>query len=134
MCEKRDRERLMSKANCLNGLFFSRVYSEADPTDGYRILTDRLWPRGIAKDKAAIDDWAKQIAPTASLRQWFGHKPENFAPFKEQYIAELNANPDAPQFVAKCKQLLQDTDVTLLYGAKDEVHNHAVVLRDWILG
>ena len=68
----------------MHQLRIKRVYPEADPTDGYRILTDRLWPRGIAKDKAAIDDWAKQIAPTASLRQWFGHKPENFAPFKEQ--------------------------------------------------
>lgn len=114
-------------------LRIKRVYAAAEESDGYRILTDKLWPRGMTKDKAAIDKWAKEITPTNSLRQWFGHKRENFQAFTDQYIAELNANPAAPAFAKLCIELLQRHNVTLLYGAKDEECNHAIVLRNWIL-
>lgn len=114
-------------------LRIKRVYAAAEESDGYRILTDKLWPRGMTKDKAAIDEWAKEITPTNSLRQWFGHKRENFQAFTDQYIAELNANPAAPAFAKLCIELLQRQNVTLLYGAKDEECNHAIVLRNWIL-
>lgn len=114
-------------------LRIKRVYAAAEESDGYRILTDKLWPRGMTKDKAAIDEWAKEITPTNSLRQWFGHKRENFQAFTDQYIAELNANPAAPVFAKLCIELLQRHNVTLLYGAKDEECNHAIVLRNWIL-
>ena len=114
-------------------LRIKRVYAAAEESDGYRILTDKLWPRGMTKDKAAIDEWAKEITPTNSLRQWFGHKRENFQAFTDQYIAELNANPAAPAFAKLCIELLQRHNVTLLYGAKDEECNHAIVLRNWIL-
>lgn len=114
-------------------LRIKRVYAAAEESDGYRILTDKLWPRGMTKDKAAINKWAKEITPTNSLRQWFGHKRENFQAFTDQYIAELNANPAAPAFAKLCIELLQRQNVTLLYGAKDEECNHAIVLRNWIL-
>ena len=114
-------------------LRIKRVYAAAEESNGYRILTDKLWPRGMTKDKAAIDKWAKEITPTNSLRQWFGHKRENFQAFTDQYIAELNANPAAPAFAKLCIELLQRHNVTLLYGAKDEECNHAIVLRNWIL-
>ena len=114
-------------------LRIKRVYAAAEESDGFRILTDKLWPRGMTKDKAAIDEWAKEITPTNSLRQWFGHKRENFQAFTDQYIAELNANPAAPAFAKRCIELLQRHNVTLLYGAKDEECNHAIVLRNWIL-
>ena len=114
-------------------LRIKRVYAAAEESDGYRILTDKLWPRGMTKDKAAIDEWAKEITPTNSLRQWFGHKRENFQAFTDQYIAELNANPAAPAFAKLCIELLQRHNVTLLYGAKDGECNHAIVLRNWIL-
>lgn len=114
-------------------LRIKRVYAAAEESDGYRILTDKLWPRGMTKDKAAINKWAKEITPTNSLRQWFGHKRENFQAFTDQYIAELNANPAAPVFAKLCIELLQRHNVTLLYGAKDEECNHAIVLRNWIL-
>ena len=117
----------------MHQLRIKRIYATAEKDDGYRILTDRLWPRGVPKSKAAIDQWAKEIAPTVSLRQWFGHKRENFPTFTDRYIAELDANPDAPAFAEQCFELMKRDNVTLLYGAKDEQCNHAVVLRNWIL-
>lgn len=113
-------------------LRIKRVYQEAAEDDGYRILTDRLWPRGVAKNKAAIDEWAKEMAPSTESRVWFGHRPERFAEFAGRYTAELDANPAAPEFVERCRRLLLSTNVTLLYGARDEVHNHAIVLQQWM--
>lgn len=109
-----------------------RAYQTADTTDGYRILIDRLWPRGISKDAAAIDEWAKSVAPSTELRKWFGHKDENFTKFNVRYVDELNANPDARQFAKRCKELLEKDNVTLVYGARSATCNHAVILRDWI--
>ena len=113
-------------------LRIKRIYETIEEQDGYRVLTDRLWPRGIAKAKAAIDLWEKTIAPSTELREWFGHIPERFPEFTERYLQELEDNSDATQFVELCQKQLEKNNVTLLYGAKDEVHNQAVVLQNFI--
>lgn len=102
-----------------------RVYLPAEDGDGYRVLVDRLWPRGIKKENAKVDLWAKTLAPSAELRKWFNHIPERFEEFAKKYVAELKSNPDVAPVI---EQLRQHDKVTLLYGAKDEQHNNAVVL------
>lgn len=113
-------------------LRIKRIYEAIEEQDGYRVLTDRLWPRGIAKAKAAIDLWEKTVAPSTELREWFGHIPERFQEFTERYLQELEDNSDATKFVELCQKQLEKSNVTLLYGAKDEVHNQAVVLQNFI--
>lgn len=113
-------------------LRIKRIYEAIEEQDGYRVLTDRLWPRGIAKAKAAIDLWEKTVAPSTELREWFGHIPERFPEFTERYLQELENNSDATKFVELCQKQLEKSNVTLLYGAKDEVHNQAVVLQNFI--
>ena len=113
-------------------LRIKRIYETIEEQDGYRVLTDRLWPRGIAKAKAAIDLWEKTVAPSTELREWFGHIPERFPEFTERYLQELEDNSDATKFVELCQKQLEKNNVTLLYGAKDEVHNQAVVLQNFI--
>lgn len=101
----------------------------AGPDDGYRVLVDRLWPRGVAKDKAHIDSWLKEVGPSNELRNWFGHDPAKWSAFQKKYAAELAQSPavkELQEIVRKHKT------VTLLYGAKDEQHNQAVVLRDYL--
>lgn len=107
-----------------------RIYEHAAKSDGYRILVDRLWPRGLKKEEAKIDFWLKEIAPSTELRKWFNHEPEKWNEFKKRYHKELAVKQDAVQFILD-KQRKQT--VTLLYGAKDEQHNHAVVLQGYIL-
>ncbi len=111
-------------------LKIKRIYDQPAKDDGYRILVDRLWPRGISKERAAIDLWLKEIAPSAELRTWFGHKPERFSEFSHKYEEELSASPDVDQL----RQKLSDKkhNVTLLYAAKDPVNNHAVVLKKFL--
>ena len=106
-----------------------RIYESPESDDGYRVLVDRLWPRGISKERAALDEWAKEIAPTNELRQWFNHDPEKFAEFESRYTEELDTNSVA----ATLKQQWQiHPVVTLLYSAKDIEHNQAVVLQQWL--
>ena len=106
-----------------------RAYDPAEPQDGFRVLVDRLWPRGVSKGRAAIDLWAKEVAPTPQLREWFGHDPARFAEFRVRYVAELEQN----SAVRDLRDLTgQHPVVTLVYGARDEVHNHAVVLADYL--
>jgi uncharacterized protein YeaO (DUF488 family) len=101
-----------------------RVYEPAAKADGKRVLVDRVWPRGITKDEAALTAWVKEVAPSTELRKWFGHKPERFAEFRKRYRAELRGN-------AALDDLRRLTGtVTLVYGAKDEEHNQAVVLEE----
>jgi uncharacterized protein YeaO (DUF488 family) len=107
-----------------------RVYEQPDKGDGARILVDRLWPRGLTKEKAQIDLWLKEIAPSAELRKWFGHDPAKWAQFKTRYKAELDGKPE---LVALLKQKIAGGKVTLVYGAKDEQHNQAKALQQ-ILG
>lgn len=114
-------------------LKIKRIYIPAEEDDGYRILIDRLWPRGVSKTAADVDEWAKEVTPSTEFRKWFGHKDENFEEFRRQYIAELESNPDAVRFARHCKELLAEGNVTLLYGAHSATCNHAVILRDWII-
>lgn len=104
-----------------------RVYESYEAGDGRRILIDRLWPRGLSKEKARIDVWLKEVAPSAELRQWFGHDPAKWPEFRKRYQAELKANPEA---VKRLRDELKQGPATLVYGAKDESHNDAVVLRE----
>lgn len=106
-------------------LRLKRVYEPRDSSDGRRILVDRLWPRGLSKEKAAIDEWMKEIAPSAELRRWFGHDPEKWPEFQRRYKQELRAQADLVREIAK---LASHGRVTLVYGARDEAHNDAVVL------
>lgn len=113
-----------------NVLQIKRIYDDADEADGYRILVDRLWPRGISKQRAALDLWEKEIAPTDALRKAFGHVPERFPAFKRNYLEELRSNPTFSQFRAIVNTQLKKGNVTLVYAAKDAEHNQAVVLKE----
>jgi uncharacterized protein YeaO (DUF488 family) len=108
-----------------------RVYDPPAPGDGMRILVDRLWPRGVRKDDAALDLWAKEIAPSPSLRTWFDHRPERFAEFKRRYRAEFDTNPARTDLLA---QIRGKRKVTFLYGARDPAMNQAVVLAEILKG
>lgn len=99
-----------------------RVYEPRTAADGTRVLVDRLWPRGLTREAAALDEWLKSCAPSSDLRKWFGHDPERFGAFGERYRRELDANPEA---VAQLCALLEKGDVTLLYAARDPQCNHA---------
>ncbi len=105
-----------------------RAYQPADEKDGFRILVDRLWPRGISKAKAKLDLWMKDIAPSNNLRQWFNHDQKRWDEFQSKYNEELK---DKKEFLKHIKDLEKDkSTITLVYGAKDEEHNNAVVLID----
>lgn len=101
-----------------------------DPAPAPTFLVDRLWPRGIAKDELTFDSWIKDIAPSNELRTWFGHDPAKFPEFRRRYRAELDARPD---LAAPILAALAEGPVRLLYSAKDDVHNQAAVLREWLL-
>ena len=109
-----------------------RIYTEKSDTDGFRILTDRLWPRGIAKEKAAIDFWAKELSPSTYLRKWFDHKEELFTRFRELYRNELEQNPEKDSFIRLVKEELKKEAVTLLFASKEEKLNQATVLSEWL--
>lgn len=110
-------------------LRIKRVYEPREKADGTRVLVDRLWPRGLTKAKAGVDLWMKEIAPSAELRKWFGHDPERWAEFRMLYRAELKKNGEQ---VALLKREIEQGAVTLVYGARDEVHNGAVVLSEYL--
>jgi uncharacterized protein YeaO (DUF488 family) len=103
-----------------------RIYDEPSANDGYRILIDRLWPRGISKEHAQLDEWLKEIAPSNELRKWFNHQPELFNDFSTKYKTELLPHQEDLKRIA---QLAKKQQVCLLYGAKDEHYNQAVVLK-----
>jgi len=106
-----------------------RVYEKPDKADGFRILVDRLWPRGLTKEKADLDLWLKDIAPTTELRKWFGHDPAKWEGFKKKYLKELKENEEP---VSILKDYLKKGTVTLVHAAKDEAHNEALVIKDFI--
>ena len=112
-----------------------RVYEKPEADDGYRVLVDKLWPRGMRKADLPYDYWAKELTPSTAARKAFGHKAENFAAFKERYLGELNASDEAH---ACARQLEEDaahagdSTITLLYAARDPKINHAVILRGWL--
>lgn len=109
-----------------------RAYAPAEEADGTRLLVDRLWPRGVSKERAHLDDWWKQIAPTPELRKWFGHDPAKFEEFAAKYRQELDASDFANERKAEIRSGAFAATVTLVYAAKDESHNHALVLKDWL--
>lgn len=110
-------------------LHIKRVYDPSDDSDGKRILVDRLWPRGLSKTEARVDIWLKEVAPSPVLRRWFGHDPEKWTEFRRRYRDELEKNSEA---VDALKKEIGRATATILYGAKDSEHNHAIVLKDFI--
>jgi uncharacterized protein YeaO (DUF488 family) len=106
-----------------------RVYEPPADSDGQRVLVDRLWPRGLSKDKADVALWLKEIAPSTELRKWFGHEPEKWPEFQKRFRAELESNGEA---VGQLRSLAAKDKVTLLYSAHDEQHNNAVVLAAYL--
>jgi uncharacterized protein YeaO (DUF488 family) len=106
-----------------------RAYDEPSTTDGIRILVDRLWPRGVTKEKAAIKEWAKDLAPSTELRQWFHQENQLWTEFEKRYKAELKKNAAVEAFR---EQYREAAHLTLVYGAKDEQHNHAIVLQHYL--
>lgn len=106
-----------------------RIYDPPSRTDGKRILVDRLWPRGLQKDAAKIDEWLKDIAPSDALRKWFGHDPGKWPAFKEKYRKELR---DKSEMIVRLRKEAKRGRVTLLFAAKDSEHNNAVVLKELI--
>ncbi|MFB6465457.1 DUF488 domain-containing protein [Cytobacillus sp. Hz8] len=116
----------------MQNIFLKRIYEPYEQSDGLRILIDRLWPRGISKEAANLDEWVKEAAPSSELRKWFCHKPELFEEFKAHYQNELRTNPLQKKAVEQIIGEAREGRVTLLYGAKDPIYNHAVVLLDCI--
>ncbi len=106
-----------------------RAYEKPDAADGKRILVERLWPRGLTKDKAHVDVWLKEIAPSTQLRKWFDHDPDKWTEFKKRYRAELRENGEQ---VDRLKDEIGNKKATFVYGSKDEVHNAAIVLMDFL--
>ena len=111
-----------------------RVYEPYEESDGCRVLVDRLWPRGLTKERVHYDLWEKELAPSTEIRRAFGHKPENWDTFKAAYLAELNANPAATAFAQNIAgpDFAQYPRITLLYAAHDPKLNHALILAQWL--
>ncbi|MBY0148458.1 DUF488 family protein [Neobacillus niacini] len=114
----------------MGDFFLKRVYEPYDESDGFRILVDRLWPRGISKEAARLTAWHKEVAPSPNLRKWFCHKPELFEEFRTKYIAELRTDEKKLRIMDELINFASQGNVTLLYGAKDSVYNHAIVLEE----
>lgn len=108
-----------------------RAYDKPAAADGRRILVDRLWPRGVKKEAAAIDLWAKNLAPSTELRKWFGHDPQRWSEFKRRYAGELRKNAE---LLDDLRRLAHHGPVTLIYAARDQEHNEAVIIRDMLVG
>ena len=108
-----------------------RIYDQASPEDGTRVLVDRVWPRGVTKEAAALTVWLKEIAPSTALRKWFGHEPARFAEFRRRYLDEIRANAPAAE---RLRSYVEGGRTTLLYAAHDPAHNNAVVLKELLDG
>ncbi|OGT99638.1 MAG: hypothetical protein A2X80_13000 [Geobacteraceae bacterium GWB2_52_12] len=106
-----------------------RIYDPPSDTDGYRVLVDRLWPRGISRENAQIDAWLKEIAPGDQLRRWYGHDPTRWLKFREHYLEELSGHSEV---ASELRQKAKTVTVTLLFAAKDIEHNNAVVLKEFL--
>ena len=125
------RATLMNKRITADNIKLKRAYERPAARDGTRILVDRLWPRGVRKVDAAIDQWAKDIAPSTALRKWFGHDPARWQEFRSRYDVEIHAHPEQ---LDRLRALARQGSITLVYSAHDEVHNDAVALRGFLLG
>ena len=111
------------------GVAIKRVYDAPEKADGFRVLVDRIWPRGVSKEKAAVDLWMKEIGPSTGLRKWFGHDPARWDEFRKRYRDELAAKRD---LLDELRARAEKGRLTLVYSAKDEAHNQAVVIRDML--
>jgi len=121
----------MSKRIMAGNVKLKRAYDHPAEGDGTRVLVDRLWPRGVKKADAAIDEWIKDIAPSTRLRKWFGHDPARWKEFRSRYAAEVRQHPEQ---LDRLQVLARQGPITLVFSAHDEVHNDAVALRDFLLG
>ncbi|NLO05919.1 MAG: DUF488 domain-containing protein [candidate division WS1 bacterium] len=106
-----------------------RAYDAPSPQDGRRVLVDRIWPRGVSRDSAEIDEWMKEIAPSDDLRKWFGHDPALWDEFRARYFAELD---EEPELVAQLREWADGHALTLVYGARDTEHNNALALKQYL--
>ena len=121
----------MQKKILARDIRLKRAYDLPSAEDGTRILIDRLWPRGVRKSSAGIDRWVKDIAPSTALRKWFGHDPARWQEFRRRYAAEIYDHADQ---LAELRAAAREGPITLVFAARDELHNDAVVLRDALLG
>ena len=121
----------MRKNISAGGIRLKRAYQTPARDDGMRILIDRLWPRGMTKKSAAVDEWLKDVAPSTELRKWFGHNPARWQEFRSRYAKELRQNPE---HLRRLRKWAREGAITLIFSAHDEIHNDAVVLRDLLLG
>jgi uncharacterized protein YeaO (DUF488 family) len=109
------------------GVRAKRIYEDPSPDDGYRVLIDHIWPRGVSRERAKLDAWAKELAPSAELRKWFDHRPERFARFRTRYRRELASHQD---LLDDLRRRARRGPVTILYAARDQEHNNAVVVAE----
>ena len=107
-----------------------RAYDPPGPADGWRVLVDRVWPRGLARERLRLDDWMRELAPSGELRRWFGHDPARWDAFRMRYFVELDAWPEE---VERLRERCRQGPVTLVFGARDQEHNNAVALRDYLI-
>jgi uncharacterized protein YeaO (DUF488 family) len=112
-------------------LAYRRVYDEVSPSDGARVLVDRVWPRGMRKEALDLTEWLRDVAPSTELRQWYSHEPEKFAEFRRRYLAELKS-PERRTAVEHLKEIVQKGDVVLLTATRDVDHSQAAVLARWL--
>lgn len=117
----------------MSSIEIKRIYTPAEATDGKRILVDRLWPRGITKERASLYFWQKDIAPSADLRIWFGHNPEKFDEFARRYMAELDTDPTKLAAVRQLLEIAKIEKLTLLYASTDTSINHALIIKNFLL-
>ncbi len=106
-----------------------RAYDAPAEADGLRVLVDRVWPRGVSKEKANLDDWVREVAPSSELRKWFGHDPEKWPEFRTRYFRELD---EKKELIDSLLQKIRQGRVTLVFGARDEIHNNAVALKEYL--
>lgn len=111
----------------MEAIILKRIYEKAADSDGYRILVDRLWPRGISKEEAKLDEWLKELGPSNELRKWFGHIPEKYPEFREKYREELKTQTNLLKHI---KEMAAKQQVCICYGARDTTHNQAVVIKE----
>jgi uncharacterized protein YeaO (DUF488 family) len=123
----------MGKPAAALDIELKRVYEKPAESDGTRVLVDRLWPRGVRKADAALAHWFRDVAPSDELRRWFGHDPTKWKEFRRRYVAELRADENARERLIELRRLAAAGRLTLLFGARDEEHNEAIVLRDMLL-
>ncbi|HLI32608.1 MAG TPA: DUF488 domain-containing protein [Solirubrobacteraceae bacterium] len=118
---------MSAPATTAAGVKIKRVYDAAQQSDGYRVLIDRVWPRGLSKERANVDEWARELAPSTELRRWFAHEPSRFQEFRARYRAELDRQRGRVQ---ELRRRAEAGPLTILYGARDREHNNAVVLAE----